>query len=105
MKISRDATMGEFVGCCSVGANSGFRGLFYVGGRRVKLRGRVLVVRGDYKGRGSWDSGYFLRDVENKRIFPTLSSGSSWGVDLQRNLMFANYSGAIVVWEKLFMTY
>ena len=56
-----------------------------------------------------WIVNMFLGGVMKHMIFPTSSSRSSWGVELQRNLMFATSSDVIVridsfsmeSWEKV----
>ena len=44
---------------------------------------------------------FFVAGVVKKRRFPTYYSRYSWGVELQRNLMFSTSSVVIVRWESL----
>ena len=48
-------------------------------------------------------AGLFVGGVEKRRSLPTSSSRSSWGVELQRDLMSAASSGVIVIWARLSM--
>ena len=103
LEISIHSVVGSFGGYYGVGVKVGFRGFSkYVrgefgGGGRFELLG---------EGPGGvplWIGGLFVVGVLKQRIFPTSSSRSSWGVALQRYLMFANSSGVIVRIESLSM--
>ena len=65
------------------------------GGRRFELLGEgpgVLLL---------WTAGVFFGVVVKKRVLPTSIYGYSWSVELQRNLMFYDYSDVIVRSESL----
>ena len=64
---------------------------------------KACFFRGRSRKSLSMDIRYVCGVVVNQRRLPNYSSGSSWGVELYSNLMFAAASRIIVRWESLYM--
>ena len=64
--------------------------------------GREFSILEGYSGRVALCiAGLFVGGVVKKRRFQNYNFRSSWGMELQRNLMFSPSSVVIVIWESL----